>query len=128
MFWVYWKCNGLPAIKPVWRKRNRVEYVDFRHRIYWMCLLMIIYNFIHYTVLPDEERARHYIIIEIMRFNVLILLTTYYLRLSSEEIMKRKKYLFFKRLLVIFYLVVMVLLVSGGVILYWRIDIKMKDN
>ena len=118
MFYVYWKCNGIPPIKPFWRKQTKMLSYDFRHYVFWMSLVMVTYNFFHYSILQDDKRAKHYGLIELLRFNVLILITLYYLRSSSEEILKRRKYLQIKKLLLTFYIAQMTISIIGGINLY----------
>ena len=74
-----------------------------------------MYNAFHYFM-PTQYRARFFSMIEILRFNIMMLFVSYYLRMASEELFKRKGYLRFKRLLVAMYIVFTCLMLTCGVI------------
>ncbi len=85
------------------------------------CALSSLYTFFHYFM-PVKYRTRMFWLIEILRFNIMMLFIKYFLNMASEELFKRKQYLKFKTVLWITYGFFTVIMFSSGGYALWDIS------
>lgn len=78
-----------------------------------VALISAGYNIVHYQVIKTMYRSRLFMIIEILRVNVMAMITFYYLQMASEQILDKKYYKCTYCLLFITYFTLMGYMVDG---------------
>ena len=67
------------------------------------------------------HRTRRYIIIEVLKLNIVVLICLYNLKMATEELLRRNRYLRYKKILLVSFVVGQVLLITFGSIIYHKV-------